>query len=67
MVEGTATVTIDGNISTLSHSESVYVPVGAVHRLENPTTSSLVLIEIQTGSYLGEDDIIRYEDRYART
>lgn len=67
VVEGTATVTIDGNISTLIHSESVYVPVGAVHRLENPTTSPLVLIEIQTGSYLSEDDIIRYEDRYARS
>ena len=46
--------------------ESVYVPVGAKHRMENNENSPMVLIEVQTGSYLGEDDIVRYEDRYAR-
>ncbi|MEM6408815.1 MAG: mannose-1-phosphate guanylyltransferase/mannose-6-phosphate isomerase, partial [Pseudomonadota bacterium] len=47
-------------------NQSVYVPLGAHHRLENPGKLPMVLIEVQTGSYLGEDDIIRYEDLYAR-
>ena len=50
----------------MSEGQSVYVPLGAKHRLENPVESSMVLIEVQIGSYLGEDDIIRYEDVYAR-
>jgi mannose-1-phosphate guanylyltransferase/mannose-1-phosphate guanylyltransferase/mannose-6-phosphate isomerase len=50
----------------LTENQSVYIPLGAVHRLENPGKVAMVLIEVQTGSYLGEDDIIRYEDVYAR-
>jgi mannose-1-phosphate guanylyltransferase/mannose-6-phosphate isomerase len=66
VVEGTARVTIDGDISLVTENQSVYIPVGAVHRLKNPGKMPLTLIEVQTGSYLGEDDIIRYEDLYAR-
>jgi mannose-1-phosphate guanylyltransferase/mannose-6-phosphate isomerase len=67
VVEGTARVTVDETVTLLSENQSVYIPLGAVHRLENPGKVDLVLIEVQTGSYLGEDDIIRYEDVYART
>ncbi|MFC3086404.1 mannose-1-phosphate guanylyltransferase/mannose-6-phosphate isomerase [Tabrizicola soli] len=66
VVSGTARVTIDGEARLLTENQSVYVPLGAVHRMENPGRVPVVLIEIQTGSYLGEDDIIRYEDIYAR-
>ncbi|MFN4058674.1 MAG: mannose-1-phosphate guanylyltransferase/mannose-6-phosphate isomerase [Roseinatronobacter sp.] len=66
VVEGTAKVTIDGKVQLLTENQSVYIPLGAVHRLENPGKLPMVLIEVQTGSYLGEDDIIRYEDIYAR-
>jgi len=66
VVEGTAKVTIDGSEKLVSENQSVYVPLGAVHRLENPGKVPMVLIEVQTGSYLGEDDITRYEDIYAR-
>ena len=66
VVEGTARVTIDGASRLVAENQSVYIPLGAVHRLENPGKIPLTLIEVQTGSYLGEDDIIRYEDRYAR-
>ena len=66
VVEGTAKVTIDGEVRLLSENESVYIPLGAVHRMENPGKMPMILIEVQTGSYLGEDDIIRYEDVYAR-
>ena len=66
MVKGTATVTIDEPVKLVSENESVYIPLGAVHRLENPGKVDLHLIEVQTGSYLGEDDIIRYEDIYNR-
>jgi hypothetical protein len=47
-------------------NESVYLPLGCVHRMENPGMIPLVLIEVQSGSYLGEDDIVRYEDTYGR-
>jgi len=67
VVEGTARVTIDTEVVLLTENQSVYVPLGAIHRLENPGKLPMVLIEVQTGSYLGEDDIIRYEDVYART
>ncbi len=67
VVEGTARVTIDDRVETLTENQSVYVPLGAVHRLENPGKLPVMLIEVQTGAYLGEDDIIRYEDIYART
>ncbi len=66
VVEGTAKVTIGDTEQLVSENQSVYVPLGAVHRMENPGKVPMVLIEVQTGSYLGEDDIIRYEDVYAR-
>ena len=66
VVSGTAKVTVDNQISLISENQSIYVPLGAVHRMENPGKVPMVLIEVQTGSYLGEDDIIRYEDVYAR-
>ncbi len=67
VVEGTARVTVDGAVKLVSENQSVYIPLGAVHRMENPGKVPMVLIEVQTGSYLGEDDIIRYEDVYARS
>jgi mannose-1-phosphate guanylyltransferase / mannose-6-phosphate isomerase len=66
VVEGTAKVTVDSEVKLLTENQSVYIPLFAVHRLENPGKVPLTLIEVQTGSYLGEDDIIRYEDVYAR-
>ncbi len=66
VVEGTAKVTIDDVVKLVSENQSVYIPLGATHRMENPGKVPMVLIEVQTGSYLGEDDITRYEDVYAR-
>lgn len=66
VVEGTALVTIDTEVKIVRENESVYIPLGAVHRLENPGVIPLHLIEVQSGSYLGEDDIVRYEDDYSR-
>lgn len=66
VVEGTARVTVDEDVKLVSENQSVYIPLGAVHRMENPGKVPMVLIEVQTGTYLGEDDIIRYEDVYAR-
>ncbi len=66
VVEGTARVTIGEHVRLLTENESVYVPLGEVHRLENPGKVDLHLVEVQSGSYLGEDDITRYEDVYAR-
>ncbi|WP_210879637.1 mannose-1-phosphate guanylyltransferase/mannose-6-phosphate isomerase [Roseovarius autotrophicus] len=66
VVEGTATVTIDDKVQLVTENQSVYIPLGAVHRMENPGKVPMVLIEVQTGPYLGEDDIIRYQDVYAR-
>ena len=66
VVEGTATVTVDEDVRNLAENQSVYIPLGAVHRLENNGKVPLTLIEVQSGPYLGEDDIIRYEDVYAR-
>jgi len=66
VVEGTAKITIDDEVKLVTENESVYIPLAAVHRMENPGKLPMVLIEVQTGSYLGEDDIIRYEDVYAR-
>jgi len=66
VVAGTARVTIGDEVKLVSENQSVYVPLGEVHRLENPGKLPMTLIEVQTGSYLGEDDIIRYEDVYAR-
>lgn len=66
VVEGTARVTIDDMVSLVEENQSVYIPLGAVHRMENPGDTPMILIEVQTGSYLGEDDITRYEDIYSR-
>ncbi|MFV0384522.1 mannose-1-phosphate guanylyltransferase/mannose-6-phosphate isomerase [Paracoccus sp. (in: a-proteobacteria)] len=66
VVSGTARVTVDKTVTLVTENQSIYVPLGAVHRMENPGKVPMVLIEVQTGSYLGEDDIIRYEDVYAR-
>ena len=67
VVSGTAKVTVDDRVTLVTENQSIYVPLGAVHRMENPGKVPMVLIEVQTGSYLGEDDIIRYEDVYARS
>lgn len=67
VVSGTAKVIVDGNEKLVTENESVYVPLGATHCLENPGKVDLEMIEVQVGSYLGEDDIVRFEDRYGRT
>jgi mannose-1-phosphate guanylyltransferase len=66
VVNGTALVTLNGQDHLLTENQSIYLPVGAVHALENPGKIPLELIEVQVGSYLGEDDIVRFEDRYGR-
>ena len=66
VVDGTAKVEIDDNEKIIGPNESVYIPLGIKHRLSNPTKLPLTLIEIQSGSYLGEDDIKRFEDKYGR-
>ena len=66
VVSGTAKVTRDDEVKLLSENESTYIPIGTKHRLENPGKVPLFLIEIQSGAYLGEDDIVRFEDRYHR-
>lgn len=66
VVSGTAKVVVDHEVKLVTENQSVYIPLGAVHRMENPGKVPMVLIEVQTGSYLGEDDIIRYEDIYSR-
>jgi mannose-1-phosphate guanylyltransferase/mannose-6-phosphate isomerase len=67
VVRGTALVTVNDLVKTVHENESIYVPMGAIHRLENPGKILLELIEVQTGSYFGEDDIIRIEDDYQRS
>ncbi|MBR1156989.1 mannose-1-phosphate guanylyltransferase/mannose-6-phosphate isomerase [Bradyrhizobium sp. JYMT SZCCT0428] len=67
VVRGTAQVTVNELVKTVHENESIYIPIGAVHRLENPGKIQLELIEVQTGSYFGEDDIIRIEDDYSRS
>jgi mannose-1-phosphate guanylyltransferase/mannose-6-phosphate isomerase len=66
VVQGTAKITVDEVVKLVSENQSVYIPLGAVHRMENPGKVPMVLIEVQTGSYLGEDDITRYDNVYAR-
>ena len=66
MVQGTARVTRDEDVLTLGENMSTYIPVGCVHRLENVGNGPLHLIEVQSGGYLGEDDIVRLEDSYGR-
>ena len=67
VVRGTAEVTVDGAVTILTENQSIYLPLGCVHRLANPGKIELELIEVQTGSYLGEDDIIRIEDEFGRS
>ena len=66
VVSGTAKVTCDDKVTLLSENQSTYIPVGMKHRLENPGVLPLFLVEVQSGSYLGEDDIVRFEDVYKR-
>ncbi|QCZ93588.1 mannose-1-phosphate guanylyltransferase/mannose-6-phosphate isomerase [Salinimonas iocasae] len=67
VVSGTASVTIGENTRMVTENESTYIPIGEVHALENPGKIPLELIEVQSGAYLGEDDIVRFSDRYGRT
>ncbi len=67
VVKGTALITNGDQEILLTENQSTYIPIGAVHRLENPGKFDLELIEVQSGGYLGEDDIVRYEDTYGRT
>ena len=67
VVRGTARVTRDNDVFELFANQSTYIPIGAKHRLENPGREMLELIEVQSGDYLGEDDIVRYEDVYGRS
>ncbi len=66
IVSGTAKITLDEKTFILSENQSTYIPIGVVHALENPGKLPLEMIEVQSGSYLGEDDIVRFEDRYGR-
>ncbi|MBT0586487.1 mannose-1-phosphate guanylyltransferase/mannose-6-phosphate isomerase [Alteromonas oceanisediminis] len=66
VVSGTARVTIDEKVTMMTENQSIYIPIGAIHALENPGKIELELIEVQSGSYLGEDDIVRFSDRYGR-
>ncbi|MCH9055763.1 mannose-1-phosphate guanylyltransferase/mannose-6-phosphate isomerase [Synechococcus sp. PCC 6716] len=66
VVSGTAEVTCDGKTFLLTENESTYIPIGAIHRLANPGKIPLEMIEVQSGAYLGEDDIVRFEDQYGR-
>ena len=67
VVKGTAEITNAGQVILLMENQSTYIPLGEVHRLANPGTVPLEIIEVQSGSYLGEDDIVRFEDTYGRT
>jgi mannose-1-phosphate guanylyltransferase/mannose-6-phosphate isomerase len=67
VVRGTAKITVGGEVRLLSEDQSTYIPLGDVHRMENPGRIPLEIIEVQTGAYLGEDDIVRLEDSYGRT
>lgn len=66
VVKGTARVTRGSEVFLLSENQSTYIPLGETHRLENPGTIPLEIIEVQSGAYLGEDDIVRFEDKYKR-
>jgi mannose-6-phosphate isomerase len=67
VVSGTATVTVGEKVMTMTRGESIDIPLGAKHRLENLHQGEVEIIEVQFGDYLGEDDIVRYEDVYNRT
>jgi len=66
VVKGTAEVTVGNDVRNVHENESIYIPIGSVHRLANPGKIPLELIEVQVGSYLGEDDIVRLDDIYGR-
>lgn len=66
VVKGTAEVTCGDNVFTLTENQSTYIPLGEVHRLANPGKTPLEIIEVQSGTYFGEDDIVRFEDKYGR-
>jgi mannose-1-phosphate guanylyltransferase/mannose-6-phosphate isomerase len=66
VVSGTARITRNDEVFLLEENQSTYIPLGARHRIENPGKIPLHIIEVQSGSYLGEDDIVRFEDRYGR-
>ena len=67
VVSGTAEVINGDNTFLVATNESTYIPAGHKHRLRNPGMIDLVMIEVQSGQYLGEDDIVRFEDNYGRT
>ena len=67
VVKGTALVTKSDERVLLTENESTYIPLGVVHSLENPGVIPLEMVEVQSGSYLGEDDIVRFDDKYGRT
>lgn len=66
IVEGECNVVLDGKDYPLKYGESIFIPQGAKHRIENNSDERLVFMEVQTGTYFGEDDIVRYEDDYSR-
>jgi mannose-6-phosphate isomerase-like protein (cupin superfamily) len=66
VVYGEGLVTLDGKKISLKKADSIYIPKGAVHRIENPTNENMAFIEVQTGDYFGEDDILRLEDDFGR-
>ena len=66
VVSGEARITRGEEVFTLTRNQSTYIPVGTKHRMENVGTEPLQIIEVQSGDYLGEDDIVRFEDRYGR-
>ena len=66
IVDGSAEVTIDADVRILSENQSVFIPEGSIHRLANPGKSPLIVIEVQVGTYFGEDDVVRFEDDYGR-
>ncbi|WP_340242925.1 mannose-1-phosphate guanylyltransferase/mannose-6-phosphate isomerase [Roseobacter sp. HKCCA2468] len=67
VVEGTARVTVNDDVRLVTEGQSIYIPLGATHRMENPGKLPMTLVEVQTGAYLGEDDIVRYQDVYSRS
>jgi mannose-1-phosphate guanylyltransferase/mannose-6-phosphate isomerase len=66
VVKGTAKVTNGDQVFLLEENQSTYIPIGAKHRLDNPGKTDLEMSEVQSGGYLGEDDIVRFEDHYCR-
>ena len=67
LVTGTAEITNGEKVILLTENQSTYIPLGEMHRLKNPGTIPLEIIEVQSGTYLGEDDIVRFDDNYGRS